>query len=256
MRYLPGMIAISERADVPILRTVYRAGHLTMRQLYEFLHPSGITKNTWDSFKWRIRRLVAHLLLDSTKVDGLGAVLSLGADGEHFLQDKEPTVVERASRTTTANRRNQIWHDVDLFGIQMDLRRAGVVMAWQSESEVRAENNFTPYGYRKDYDAIVTFRIGDCCAPVALEYERTGKSSAEYERICGELNRETKMSSFLYLASSLQLQSFLVHGLRNTTRRLFVGLSHEFSRDPHKAVLIDVRRGSLGHLREYLGTTE
>ena len=108
MRYLPGMIAISEHADVPILRTVYRAGHLIMRQLYEFLHPSGITKNTWDGFKWRIRRLVAHHLLDSTKVDGLGAVLSLGADGELFLQDKEPTVVERSSRTTTANRRNQI----------------------------------------------------------------------------------------------------------------------------------------------------
>ncbi len=127
MRYLTGMIEISERTDLLILRLAYRAGHLTMRQMYESLHPSGLTKNMWNSFRWRIRRLAQHGFLDSVRVDGLGIVLSLGRDGELFLQGKEPTIVERASRTGWANRRDQIWHDIDLFEMQMALRRAGVV---------------------------------------------------------------------------------------------------------------------------------
>ena len=95
-------------------------------------------------------------------------------DGELFLQGKEPTIVERASRTGRANRRDQIWHDIDLFEMQMALRSAGVVRLWQFETEVRADNDFTSFGYRKDYDAIVTFGVNGSSAQVALEYERTG----------------------------------------------------------------------------------
>jgi hypothetical protein len=100
----------------------------------------------------------------------------------------------------------------------MALTRARVVRRWQFESEIRAENDFTPFGYRKDYDAIVTFGVNGSSAQVALEYERTGKSTREYERICAQLNLETRVSAFLYLARSPQLQSFLVNGFRMTTR--------------------------------------
>lgn len=254
MRYLAGMIEISERADLPILRLAYRAGHLTMRQMYESLHPSTITKNMWNSFRWRIRRLVQHSFLDSVKVTGLGVVLSLGRDGELFLQGKEHTIVERASRTGRANRRDQIWHDIDLFDMQMVLRRAGVVRRWQFETEVRAENDFTPLGYRKDYDAIVTFGVNGSNAQVALEYERTSKSTREYERICAELNLETRISMFLYLAQNLQLQSFLVHGFRGTSRRLYIGVSQEFCSDPRQAQLIDARVGVTRRLEDCIGS--
>ena len=240
MRYVPGLIEISENADLPILRLAYRAGHLTMRQLYESLHTS---RREWDSFRWRIRRLALHEFLDRVKVDGLGTVLSLGKNGELFLQGKEPTIVERASRTGWGNRRDQIWHDIDVFNIQMALRRAGVVRLWQFETEIRAENDFTPFGHRKDYDAIVTFAVNGNSAQVALEYERTCKSTREYERICAELNRETRISTFLYLARSPQLQSFLLHGFRMTTRHLFVSTAEEFCSDPCQAPLIDVRLG-------------
>src|SRR5215831_1932758 len=167
MRHLPGMIAISEQADLPILRTVYRAGHLTMSQLYEFLHPVRLTKNTRDSFNWRVRRLVDHGFVDRTKINGLGNVLSLGLDGELFLQGKEPTIVERLSRKSATNGRNGIWHDVDLFGIQLALRREGVVTSWQYETEIRATNDFTPFRYCKDYDAVVTFGVNGTNATVA-----------------------------------------------------------------------------------------
>jgi hypothetical protein len=39
------------------------------------------------------------------------------------------------------------------------LRRAGVIGLWQFETEIRCENYFTTSGYRKHYDAIVTFAL-------------------------------------------------------------------------------------------------
>lgn len=255
MRYVPGLIEISERADLPILRLVYRAGHLTMRQLYESVY-AGLGKDMWNSFRWRIRRLAQHEFLDRIKVDGVGTVLSLGRNGELFLQGKEPTIVERASRARSGNLRDQIWHDVDVFEIQVALRRAGVVGLWQFETEIRCENDFTTCGYRKDYDAIVTFSINGSSSRVALEYERTCKSTSEYERICSELNRETRISRFLYLARNLQLQGFLVHGFRTTMRRLYVGVAHEFCSNPLQACLIDVRLGITRRLEDCVNESD
>jgi hypothetical protein len=250
MRYPPGAIQISESADLPVLRMVYRAGHLTIRQLYDSLNIAATAKTMWDSFRWRIRRLVQHEFLERTEVDGLGAVLSLGINGELYLQSKEPAIVERSSRTGRGNRRDQVWHDVDVFAIQMALRRAGVVRYWQFETEIRAENDFTTCRYRKDYDAIITFSVNGTSARVALEYERTCKSTREYERICAELNLETRVSAFLYLATNPQLQAFLVHGFRNIRRELYVGTMQEFCADPLHADLIDVRMGVIRRLKE------
>ena len=252
MRYVPGLISISDRADLPILRTVYRAGHLTTSQLYESLNPVRLARNSRDSFNWRVRRLAEHEFLDRVKVTGLGNVLTLGANGELYLQGKELTVVERISRRSGTNGRNGIWHDVDLFGIQLALRRAGVVLSWQHETEIRATNDFTPFGYCKDYDAIVTFNVAGGSATAALEYERTAKSSRAYERISAELNRETKVPMFLYLVPTLHMQAFLVHSFRRVTRRLYVALSDKFCNDPRRADLIDVRTGVTRRLNDCL----
>ena len=252
MRYVPGLIAISEQADLPILRAVYRAGHLTTSQLYEFLNPVRLASGSRDSFNWRVRRLVQHGFIDRVKVAGLGNVLSLGEHGELFLQGKELTVVERISRRKGVNGRNGIWHDVDLFGIQLALRWAGVVTSWQHETEIRSTNDFTPFGYCKDYDAIVTFNVDGRSGTVALEYERTAKSSRAYERISADLNRETRIPAVLYLAPSLHMQSFLVHAFRRVNRRLYVALSDEFCSNPRRADLVDARTGVVRRLSDCL----
>jgi hypothetical protein len=143
MRHLPGRIAISDDADVPLLRTVYRAGHVTFHQLYASLHPAK-EKRLWDTLNWRMRRLAEHKFLDRTPVEGLPSpVFSLGENGELYLQGCERFLVERAGRSRGADKRHQIWHDVELFDIQLTLRRAGVAVLWESETEVKAINDFT-----------------------------------------------------------------------------------------------------------------
>lgn len=243
MRYWKGSIIISEDADLPILRLAYRAGHLTIDQLYEALNPMGLAASH-DSFNWRVRRLVNHGFLDRKKVSGLGDVMGLGESGELYLQGREPNIVERATRARGLNGRTQLWHDVDLFGIQLSLRRASVVVTWQSEPEVRAQNDFTGFGFVKDYDAVVTFRLDDLCAAVALEYERTAKSSEAYAAIGRELGRETRLSRFLYLVPSQQFQSFVLQAIGGTRRRIYIGRTKEFCADPRQSSLLDARTGT------------
>jgi hypothetical protein len=252
MRYEPGLIQISERADVPVLRLAYRAGHLTMHQLYESLNISATARTAWHSFRWRVRRLAEHGFLERSKVDGLGVVLSLGSNGEVFLQSKEPTVVSRASRTGHGSVRDQVWHDVEVFGMQMALRRTGVVRYWQFETEIRTENRLSSHRYAKDYDAIVTFDVNGRSGQVALEYERTAKSERAYEQICKRLNEETRIPAFLYLAQNPQLQTLLVQWFCATRRHLYVGLMQEFCADPLHARLIDARLGATRGLKELL----
>ena len=241
MRYLPGQIAISPQTDAPLMRIVHSAGHLTFEQLCAAIHPVR-AKRLWDSLRWRVNRLVDHAMLDRTEVAGLkGSVLSLGECGELYLQSHADFIVERGSRIRGARKRHQIWHDVDLFGIRLDLRDSGVICGWESEPEVRATNDFTMNHYAKDYDAVVTFLVDGKRGRVAIEYERTPKWSKEYERIVGDLDRDRKVDAFLYLVPNVEMHVFLRHALRATRRPMFVAFAKEFARHPRTAELIDVR---------------
>jgi hypothetical protein len=252
MRHPPGSIAISVDADLPLLRTVHRAGHMTIHQLYASLYPAR-EKRLWDTLSWRVGRLVKNEFLDRTPMAGLhGAVLSLGETGELYLQGREQFLVERAGRTRGANKRHQIWHDVELFDIQLALRRAGVVVLWESEAEVKAVNDFTTDRYAKDYDAVVTFRSGCRCGRVAIEYERTPKWSKAYERICAEMDHEKKLDTCLYLVPNRELHAFLLHSLRHARRRIMISLVSEFVQSPHTAPLIDARTGVTHRLEDCL----
>jgi hypothetical protein len=58
MRYLPGEVVISPEADLPLLRTVHRAGH-TFHQLYSSIYPHE-EQRLWDSLSWRASRLAGE----------------------------------------------------------------------------------------------------------------------------------------------------------------------------------------------------
>ena len=53
MRYPKGSIVLSDTLDVPALRKVYQAGHVTAWQLYRALNPV-FEENKWKCF---VRRL-------------------------------------------------------------------------------------------------------------------------------------------------------------------------------------------------------
>lgn len=244
MRYPKNSIAISEGADVPVLRTVYNAGHLTFDQLYAATFPYVESKNRRDGLSWRVRRLVQHGFLDARVVVGLGLVLSLGESGELYLQSQPGMIVERRTRAKGSNLRSQVWHDVELFGIRLALQRAGVVLTWQSEAEVRAQNRVASLRFAKEYDAVVTFRHRDATAEVALEFERTLKSSEVYTRIFTLLKSEAHLSRFLFLVPDGKSQLLLRDAAPAKCPRVCVVVSQEFRSQPATAALMDLRTGA------------
>ena len=135
-----------------------------------------------------------------------------------------------------------VWPDVGLFELQLKLRQSGLVSSWLYEPEIRADNELTNFGYAKDYDAIVTFRNGNVSGKVALEYERFPKSTRQYWRIADTLNRETKVAAVLYLVCNVQMESFLLNGLRGTRHPVYVCQAQQFADHPTEAMLVGVAR--------------
>jgi hypothetical protein len=252
VRYAENSIAISEGADVPVLRTVYNAGHLTFDQLYAATFPYVESKNRRDGLSWRVRRLVEHGFLDARVVDGLGLVLSLGESGELYLQSQPGMIVERRTRAKGSNLRSQMWHDVELFGIRLELQRAGVALTWQSEAEVRAQNRVASLRFAKEYDAVVTFHSDDLSAEIALEFERTMKSADAYARIFAQLETETLLTRFLFLAPDGQAQLLLRDAAPAKCPRIYVAITNEFRAQPETAALLDLFTGATVRLSDCL----
>jgi hypothetical protein len=59
------------------------------------------------------------------------------------------------------------------------MRQVGrlVMIQWTPETDIRSYNEFTGSGYSKDYDALVSVRVGEQECRFALEYERTPRPS-------------------------------------------------------------------------------
>ena len=258
MRYLKGSVVLSERLDIPALRTVYHAGHVTVRQVFRALYriagtsaPSStplapgivrMEKTLWDTFSRRMRTLAEKGYVVSAPVADLDTpVLSLSREGEAVLATRGGRIVEVGTRSTHGSRRNQVRHDVELFEIYLQVQRCPLFGSWHFEPEIRADNNYTARGYVKDYDAIVTFRSDGRSAAVAFEYERSPKRTQDYERIAQELARERRVNAVVYATPTPQLAEFVAHGFRNAMHKVYVTVAHDFAADPAKAPLTDTR---------------
>ena len=87
---------------------------------------------------------------------------------------------------------------------------------------------------------------------MALEYERFPKSTKQYRRIAATLSRETKVAAVLYLVCNVQMESFLLHGLRGTRHPVYVCQAQQFADHPTEAMLVDVARQAQHRLADCL----
>ena len=72
MMYPKGSIVLSDSLDVPALRKVYQAGHVTAWQLYRGLNPV-YDESKWKSFVRRLRILSERHFLIRLVVEGMSA---------------------------------------------------------------------------------------------------------------------------------------------------------------------------------------
>jgi hypothetical protein len=227
MRYRTGTIALSDTQDYPLLRRVLHCGFATSALLYEFLKLDYCVSSR-NAFDNRVRRLVKHGLLVRYEFSDMnrGVVYSVSEAGASELIGRGEYYAGNIDRRKQPNR--HVHHALELNEIHLALKRTGVMIQWTPETDIRSYNEFTGSGYSKDYDALVSVRVGEQECRFALEYERTPKAKWRYTMIQARIESETSVPHFLYLASNSDLLLFLTRRFETCRRLVYFGLSKDF----------------------------
>jgi hypothetical protein len=179
MRYQKGSISIGTGQDFPLLRQVLQSQFITHDQLFEFMR-LGCYEVNRHTFNWRLRRLLKNGFLNLHPM-GHSCVYSIAAAGMSLLAVTEEYCPYLHRRLR--NRVSSYDHSLELNELHLSLMRQGVLEEWKPEISIRSKNELTTDGYAKDYDAVVTVRLGERSASFALEYEhrRNPKSIRGFE---------------------------------------------------------------------------
>jgi hypothetical protein len=121
-------------------------------------------------------------------------------------------------------------HALGVNAVHLDLLRSGSLVSWENEMEIRCRNELTRSAYAKEYDAIVTLALGGRQLRFALEYERTPKPLAEYDRIRVLLNDERELERILYLVCTRHIYSLLAQHFSSRSRGVLIGRAADLSR--------------------------
>ena len=255
MRYWKGSIALSPTQDYPLLRQVLRSTFVTHRQLYDFMRLEHCTTSR-HSFNNRVLRLVRHDYL--FRNEGLfktdGPVYSISEIGALEVIGLGECYTGSLRRTSNGLLPQAVYHAYDLNEIHLALKRSALLTGWTSDTEIRSQNELGRLGCCKDYDAMVTVRVDGRERKFALEYERTPKTRRDYLRISSEIDRETLVDRFLYLAVSHDLLSFMMRPFANSRRAIYFGLLNDFLHRLLDTALRPARAGATTTLRNVLQT--
>jgi hypothetical protein len=235
MRYLPGTISLNEGRDYPVLSLVLHSRFIEHQQLFDLLRLEHC-ESSRQAFDHRVKRLASHDLLRTQTINFVGRVYSITPSGLAPLIRKGecyslgPREKQSATPGTAA-----LMHALGVNDIRVRLQRTGMLLRWLPESMIRSRNEFTSIGYAKDYDAITTISLANQTFEVALEYERTAKSSRHYAWIEERIEAEQQLDHFLYLCASFDLMMFVASRFHTNRKRVYFALLQDFLADPMAA---------------------
>jgi hypothetical protein len=229
MRYQKGSFELSRAQDLPLLRQVLRSQFVTHDQIFEFMK-LGCHEIRRESLNWRIKRLVDHQMVmrHYTPAVANTFIYSIGTLGFLYMQGIGEYCTGSVCARATSPEDSNCFHSIELNELHLALARQNLLDGWIPEIEIRSRNELTNQGYAKDYDAVVTLRLGSSRPLFALEYERSPKTFRQYDGIRKTIDAETLVGEFLYLAANEHLQRFLLQCFAPTKRRLYIGQASEF----------------------------
>jgi hypothetical protein len=232
MRYFKGSIKLSLDRDHALLRQVLYSGFISQDQLWEFRVHAGCEQSR-HALNWRIKRLVDHGFLERHALANIrhSFVYSLTSDGARELINLEECHTGVSAYYKRKADGDSVIHALDLNDIHLTLIRSGALRKWKSDLEVRSQNEFTDYGYVKDYDAVATLELDGELIEIALEYERQAKSEARYQEISAAIHRERQVGRFLFLFPDYHMLWFVRQFFRQSNRQIYFGVACDFKRE-------------------------
>ena len=231
MRYFRGAIALSPTQDLPLLRQVMYSKFVTQTQLWQFMRHSG-NELSRGSFWWRVKRLadngfITRHLLPMVHYD---PIFAMASSGLVYLVESLGTPYSGPEDGPEMRRGGLgVAHALGVNAVHLDLLRSRSLVSWEYEMEIRCRNELTVGKYAKDYDAIITLALGGRQLRFALEYERTLKSSKQYERVRAALQAERQIACILYLTSGMEVLVHLVHELDSVPKKLAFANAKDFT---------------------------
>ena len=230
MRYAKNSLVINPERDIPLLLQVRNSRFISHQQLFEFMQYQGIGHSR-SGFNWRTRRLLGsgYLSVCECRSAAGSPVYRITKEGLALLEHGGHFTTVLHSRTEHLPHVSQIFHALELNGIQLRLRRQNLLAGWHSDVEVASFNNISRSPYQKDYDAVVDVWLGDKRVCFALEYERSLKSARQYERIRQALESEQQVGCILYLTAGIEILVHLVHEFQPVSTNLAFANAPDFA---------------------------
>jgi len=232
MRYAKGSLSLNSKEDKHVLQFVADSRYATHSQLFEFARLEYGEYNR-PVFNWRIRRMVEGGLLRKQVVPILGgdALYSINRAGVQALERLGTYYLgAHLGRDRDADQ-FQIPHSLELNEIRLALLRSCLLIRWIPESFIRVLNLSPPHSYAKVYDGIATLKMPDGPVCLAVEYERTLKSPAKYEKIREAIESEKRIVAFLYLVPTHDLLFSLPRAFWRTKQFVLFGMVSDFKKE-------------------------
>jgi hypothetical protein len=253
MRYAKGSLVITAQGDIPLLRQVRNSRFISHEQLFELLQYDSHVSSR-GSFNWRVQRLLkAHQLkrLESFSWQG-SSVYSITPNGLLELESQGEFAIALHSRSRQMPDRAQVFHALELNAVRLSMIRKALIVSWQSEVEISSANMVSAAPYQKDYDAIVKLWVGTEVREFALEYERSLKSSKQYEKVHAALEAERQIGCVLYLTADPDLLLALLFQLTPISKRVGFLTARSFRERLLTASVTTDARSAMVTLEEFL----
>ena len=241
MRYRKGGIDLKSSQDTLLLQTILRSRHVSHEQLWQFVHLKA-REHRRRVFNWRLKRLVDHDLVVRKSTPERSWVYSISPDGAEHLVSLGDAAALLVTGGFVELDDSTVQHSLGLNEIHLALLRADVLTTWQSELEIRSLNEFTRYGFPKDYDAVVQAKRAGCGYRFALEYERSAKTPDRYAHVRQAIEKESELDCVVYLVPAYPLLTYVASFFERCRKPIYFALSSDFERDTLDTMVMDSRR--------------
>jgi len=225
---------------------IRNATFISHNQLWEHVQAKGL-ETSRRSFNWRIARLneagVAEKLPPLLPYPG--PVYTITRAGLACLEACGEGLVSLTSESRTLANPNQMQHYLELAEVRTAIRRAGILREWSSDLEIRSINQSIDVPLAKDYDAIADVEWEAKSYRIAIEYERSLKSSDRYRDLVSAIAGERQVQMILYLTSSVDLLYQLKAEFDRQDFPVALAPSHSFRLNPLAVRLYTTRKFEL-----------
>jgi len=232
MRYRKGSLNLNNFADKNLLQFVADSRYVTHTQLFRFAQLYYFERNR-PSFNWRMRRMVNGGLVRKQAPPMLNgdALYSITRAGMQALERLGIYYLGASVDREQDAHKHQIPHALEVNDIRLALSIHHQLVRWIPESFIRVLNLSPATAYAKVYDGIASVLVQGEFVEIAIEYERTLKSPAKYEKIREAIESEKRVKAFLYLVPSYELLFGVKDALWRMKQLVLFGLIEEFKKE-------------------------